>query len=90
MLSQLMCLPPKDGGCVAARFAEQYGRCKYLHAVVIGAQVSAGVQQMYNNNRVSILVPDRDGVVAGLQPDGTYVLPFGKETYMADFSALEV
>ncbi len=90
LLSQLMCLPPKNDGSVAERFWAQVGKCKFSHVVIVGGQVPGGVQELYNDNRISVLLPQRDNLSDGLQPDGTYIMQFSRQSYTAELSALEV
>ena len=90
LLSELMCVPPRSDGSVAERFAQQIGQCDFSHLIIVGAQIPAGVQDLVTDNRISILTPRREGVSGGLQPDGTYVVQFGADSYMAELSALEV
>ena len=90
LLSKLMSLPPKDGGSVAKRFVERFGQCKFSHVVIVGSQIPEGVQDLYNDNRITVLMPRNDDVQEGLQSDGSYVLQFDCETYTAELSALEV
>lgn len=90
LLSQLMRLPPRTDGSVAERFAKQIGQCDFSHIVIVGGQIPAGVQELVTDNRISILMPRREGISDGAQPDGTYVVQFGTGSYMAELSALEV
>lgn len=90
LLAKLMCLPPQKEGSVAERFAMQIGRCEYSHVMIIGGQIPACAQELCNDNRISILMPRQDGISDGLQPDGTYVVQFDKQMYVAELSALEV
>lgn len=90
LLSQLMRLPPTKDGSVAKSFTDEYGQRKFSRVVIVGGQIPAGVQDLYENNRISILLPRHHGVSEGLQPDGTYILQFDTKSYMAELSALEV
>ena len=90
LLSRVLRLPPKKDGSVAERFAEQFRQCNFSHVVIVCSRIPAGVQELYNDNRISILMPRRDGVSDGLQSDGTYILQFDTKSYMAELSALEV
>lgn len=90
LLSRLLRLPPKKEGSVAERFAEQFRQCNFSHVVIVGSRIPAGVQELYNNNRISILLPRRDGISDGLQSDGTYILQFDTKSYMTELSVLEV
>ena len=90
LLSRLLRLPPKKGGSVAERFTEQFGQCNFSRVVIVGSRIPAGVQELYNNNRITILLPRREGVSDGFQPDGTYILQFDRKSYDADLSVLEV
>ena len=90
VLSQLLCLPPKNEGSVAERFWAQEGKCKFSHVVIVGGRIPSGLNELYNDNRITVLMPRRDDVRDGVQPGGIYVMQFDKETYMAEFSALEV
>lgn len=90
LLAQLMRLPPRSDGSVAERFVKQIGQCDYSHIVIVGGQIPTGVEELVTDNRISILMPRREGISDGLQPDGTYVVQFGMQSYMADLSALEV
>lgn len=90
LLSQLMSLPPKEEGSVAKRFTERFDQCKFSHVIIVGSQIPEGVQDLYNDNRITVLMPRSDDVREGLQPDGSYVLQFDCKTYTAELSALEV
>lgn len=90
ILSQLLCLPPKSEGSVAERFWAQAGKCKFSHVIIVGGQIPSGLNELYNDNRITVLMPRRDAVSDGVQAGGIYVKQFDKETYMAEFSALEV
>ena len=91
MLEQLLELPPKaDEASVVQRFLERFSHCPYSHVVFVGAQIPTGVRDLYNGNRVSILIPRQDGTPEGLQGDGTHVLTFGTDRYAADLCQLEV
>lgn len=90
MLEELLELPPKEDGSVAQRFLEWYPHCPYSHVVIVGSQIPAYVRDLYNGNRVSILIPSRDGVAEGLQADGTHVLTFGIDSYGLDLYRMEV
>lgn len=90
LLSQLLRLPPRDDGSVAASIVNQLGQCDFSHVVIVGGQIPAGAQDLVTDNRISILMPYREGVSSGVQPDGTYVVQFGMKSYMAELSALEV
>lgn len=90
LLSRLLRLPPKKDGSVAERFTEQFRQCNFSHVVIVGSRIPAGVQELYNDNRITILLPRRDGVSDGFRPDGTYVLQFDRKSYDADLSVLEV
>ena len=90
MLEELLELPPKESGSVAQRFLENYPHCPYSHVVIVGTQIPASVRDLYNGNRVSILIPSRDGIPEGLQGDGTHVLSFGTHSYAVDLGRMEV
>ena len=90
LLARLLRLPPKKDGSVAERFSEKFRQCNFSHVVIVGSRIPTGVQELYNDNRITILLPRRDGVSDGFQPDGTYVLQFDIQSYDADLSALEV
>lgn len=90
VLSDVLEAGPKEGGSVARRFTEDAGHCGYAHVIVVGAQIPADIRNLYNGNRVSVLLPRRNGICEGLQPDGTYVLTFDTEHYATELSMLEV
>ena len=90
LMAQLMCLPPKNDGSVVERFTAQIGKCKFSHVVIVGGQIPEGIDYMYNDNRISVLMPQRDGISNGLQPNGTYIMQFSRQSYTAELSALEV
>ena len=90
MLEELLELPPRADGGLAQRFLENYPHCPYSHVVIVGGQIPAGVRDLYNGNRVSILIPSRDGIPEGLQGDGTHVLSFGTHSYAVDLGRMEV
>ena len=90
LLSRLMRLPPKAEGSVAERFMQEFDRCDFSHVIIVCNKIPAGVQELYNDNRISVLMPRRDGISDGLQADGTYIWQFDRDSYMADLSALEV
>lgn len=90
MLEELMELPPKAEGSVARRFLESYPHCPYSHVIIVGGQIPIGTRDLYNGNRVSILLPQRNSITEGLQPDGTHVLSFTVDGYAMDLCRLEV
>lgn len=91
MLEQLLELPPKeDAASVVQRFLAYHPHCPYSHVIVVGGQIPAGVRDLYNGNRVSILIPRRDGIAEGLQGDGTHILAFGTDSFSLDLSRMEV
>lgn len=90
MLEQLLELPPQKDGDLARRFLEHFPHCPYSHVVMVCSQIPAGVRDLYNGNRVSLLLPRRSGVAEGLQGDGTHVLTFDARNYAADLCRLEV
>ena len=89
MLSQLLELPPKEGN-IAHRFSQMHPHCPYTHVILVGGQIPQGMRDLYNGNRVSVLIPRNDTVAEGLQPDGTYVLTFDPGHYALDLCRLEV
>lgn len=90
MLTHLLALPPKADGSVAQRFTQDFPHCAYSHVIVVGGQIPKNVRDLYNGNRVSILIPRRDTVAEGLQSDGTHVLSFGTDSYAMDLCRMEV
>lgn len=90
MLQQILELPPKEDGSVIHRFLQYFPRCPYSHVIIVSAQLPQGVRNLYNGNRVSVILLRHDAVVEGLQPDGTRVLPFSLEHYAVDLLRLEV
>lgn len=90
VLSDILELSPKENGSVAQRFTEQIGHCSYAHVIVVGGQIPEGIRDLYNGNRISVLLPHRNGIYEGLQPDGTYVLSFEVDGYAAQLCRLEV
>ena len=90
MLEQLLELPSNADGSVARRFLECYPHCPYSHVVIVGSQIPEGVRDLFNGNRVSLLLPRTDAVAEGLQPDGTHVVSFTVDGYAAQLCRLEV
>lgn len=90
MLEQLLELPPKGSGSVAQRFTELYPHCPYAHVIIVGRQIPQGISNLYNGNRVSILLPRTEHITEGLQPDGTHVLSFDIKNFAMDLCRLEV
>lgn len=90
LLSRLMGLPPKDGGSVAKRFTERFGQCKFSHVIIVGSQIPEELQELFNDNRITVFLPRNDDISEGLQADGTYVQSFDSKSYVAELSALEV
>lgn len=90
MLEALLELPPKAEGDVAGRFLEEYPHCPYSHVILVGGRIPASACDLYNGNRVSILLPRRGGVSEGLQGDGTHVLTFEPDSYGVDLCRMEV
>lgn len=90
MLEELLELPPGEDGSVARGFWETHPHCPYSHVVIVGGRIPAGVRDLYNGNRVSILIPRRGGVPEGLQGDGTHVLTFDVDSYAVDLDRMEV
>lgn len=90
MLEELMELPPGEDGSVTQRFLEIHPHCPYSHVIIVGSQIPPGTRNLYNGNRVSILVPRRDSVAEGLQSDGTHVLSFSADSYAMDLCRMEV
>lgn len=90
MLEQLLELPPKEDSSVVQRFLEIYPHCPYSHVIIVGGQIPQDVSDLYNGNRVSILLPRRDSVAEGLQSDGTRVLTFSIDGCTMDLCRLEV
>ncbi len=58
--------------------------------IIVGCQIPHGVRDLYNGNRVSILLPQRNDTPEGLQPDGTHVLSFTADGYATELCRLEV
>ena len=90
LLQQLLQLPPRAEGGLVRRFLERYPHCPYSHVVIVGSEIPPGVRDLYNGNRVSLLIPRRDGIPEGLQGDGTHVLSFGTDSYFLDLCRMEV
>ncbi len=90
LLSRVLRLQPKEGGSVAQRFSEEFRQCNFSHVVIVGSKIPTGVGELYNDNRITLLLPRREGVSDGLQPDGTCIVQFDINAYMAELSALEV
>lgn len=90
MLEQLLELPSKADGGLVRRFLEHYPHCPYSHVIFVGSQIPTGVRDLYNGNRVSILIPRRNGAAEGLQGDGTHVLTFGMDSFSMDLGRMEV
>lgn len=90
MLSDLMEVSPNQTGSVAARFTEEIGHCGFSHVIVVGSQIPAGIWDLYNGNRISIILPRKANVYEGLQPDGTHILSFDPKSYASDLCRLEV
>lgn len=90
MLEELLELPPKKDGSAAQQFMEVHPHCPYAHVIIVGGQIPAGAQDLYNGNRVSMLLPHRASIAEGLQPDGTHVLSFSVDGYAMELCRLEV
>lgn len=90
MLEQLLQLPPREDGSVARRFLERYPHCPYAHVMIVGGRIPAGVGNLCGGSRVSVLIPRRNTIPEGLQPDGTHVLSFSVDGYAMDLCRLEV
>lgn len=90
MLEQLLRLPGNRDGSVAQRFLQTHPHCPYSHVIVVGTQAPCGIRDLYNGNRISLLLPRQNSTMEGLQPDGTYVLSFDTASYAQDLSRLEV
>ena len=90
MLEALLELPPKADGSVARRFTQELGHCGYAHVILVGGQIPEGAENLYNGNRVSLLLTAESGAGEGLQPDGTYVRLFDSKDYPSQLSRLEV
>lgn len=90
MLEQLLELPPREDGSGARVFTQNHPHCPYSHVIVVGGQIPQGVRDLYNGNRVSLLIPHRDSIPEGLQPDGTRVFSFTPECYAAELCRMEV
>ena len=90
LLYDLLRLSPMMDGSVAQRFTEQTGHCTYSHVVIVSAQRPEGTQDLYNGNRITLILPRRLCQGAGMQPDGIYVFPFMPDTFAAELSALEM
>ncbi len=90
MLEQLLELPPREDGSVAQQFTQRFAHCPYAHVIVVGGQIPQGVRDLYNGNRVSVLLPHRDSIPEGMQPDGTYVFSFTPHGYCLELCRLEV
>lgn len=90
LLSRVLRLQPKEGGSVAQRFSEEFRQCNFSHVVIVGSKIPTGVGELYNDNRITLLLPRREGVSDGLQPDGTCIVQFDINAFMAELSALEV
>lgn len=90
MLEELLELSPKEDSDLVRRFLERYPHCPFSHVIVVGSQIPAGIRDLYNSNRVSILIPRRDGAAEGLQGDGTHVLSFGIDSFCLDLCRMEV
>ena len=89
MLSQLLELSPKEGN-IAHRFSQIYPHCPYTHVIMVGGRIPQGIRDLYNGNRVSMLIPRNDTAIEGLQPDGIHVLTFDPQRYAMDLCRLEV
>lgn len=90
MLESLLELPTKKDGSVAYQFTQNYDHCPYSHVIIVGSRIPHGVRDLYNGNRVSILLPQQNDTPEGLQPDGTYVLSFTADGYATELCRLEV
>ena len=90
MLEALLELSPREEGSLIKPFLERFPHCPYSHVVIVSSQIPPGIQNLYNSNRVSILLPRGDSVPEGLQPDGTYILSFRVDQYAVDLCRLEV
>ena len=90
MLERLLETPPGKQGGTVRQFLRKYPHCPYAHVIVVGGQVPKGIRELYNGNRVSVLVLRRNAPPEGLQPDGTHVLSFTPDAYMTQLCRLEV
>ena len=90
LLEQLLELPPREDGSIAESFLQMHPHCPYSHVIVVGGEIPDGIGNLYNGNRVSMVLCGKDMIPEGLQGDGTRVLSFGANTYAQDLSRMEV
>ena len=90
LLEQLLELPPRENGSIAESFLQLYPHCPYSHVIVVGSEIPYGIGNLYNGNRVSMVLCGKDTIPEGLQGDGTRVLSFGADSYAQDLSRMEV
>lgn len=90
VLEQLLELPPRENSGIAESFLQLHPHCPYSHVIVVGSEIPYGIGNLYNGNRVSMVLCGKDAAAEGLQGDGTRVLSFGADTYAQDLSRMEV
>ena len=78
----------RHGASVAESYAQCFRHCDYAHVIVIGTVAQGNLQQFYNGNRVTQILPNPG--TEGLQGDGTYVVGFSGNTYAHTLIRLEV
>ena len=90
MLEQLLSLTPEIQGSAVKLFAENHSESTYSHIIITGNSIPAEIEHLSSNARVSILMPQQNTVIEGLQPDGSYVMSFDTDNYDAQLCTLEV
>lgn len=90
MLEALLSLAPRPEGSVAARWLQQQGHCAFSHVLLFASAIPCQAQDLYNGNRVTVLLCSPDSRQEGLQPDGLYVTRFAPRTASGQLGRLEV
>ena len=90
MVEALLSLAPRTGGSVAARWLQEQGHCAFSHVLLFAPAIPRQAQDLYNGNRVTVLLCSPDGCAEGLQPDGLFVTRFAPRTAPRQLSRLEV
>lgn len=90
MLQVLLSTPPQSEGNFVSEFIEKFGHNNYSHIVVIGGNIPNDIQDLYNENRVTVIIPEQSGFSDGLQPDGTHLLSFTNGNFTSQLCVMEI